>query len=318
MNERKDLTTNRVPEEKSFWGKEEAEKYAVAKHGPDGRKFLDPYLYGALEGEAIQGKDVIDIGAGAGAWTKHINEKGSRSVVSADINWAMVSKAKADIGGSGELPQGIMPVQADATKLPFNDNQFDTAVSINVGCNLPEEAFKNQFNEALRVVKKDGKFIVTAPISLLEVFSKEETEGLSPDLIQEKIDNLWANQYEGGVKSTAKEIIGSFEEILRGTFILDKEGKPILITKENRNLVKPGDPILRKLPGLVVENNYHTAEEYEEAAQAAGWKIESLKKESFSSEEERMDYNKSVPKGEQLGEAYVGNPPFLVMVLEKS
>lgn len=57
--------------------------------------------------------------------------------------------------------------QADATKLPFNDNFFDTVVCINVFFNLPSEVMvKQSLQEISRIVKKEGKFILDIRNSL--------------------------------------------------------------------------------------------------------------------------------------------------------
>lgn len=40
----------------SYWDNEAAARYAVAKHGPDGRVFLDPVLYALMDQTRLAGK----------------------------------------------------------------------------------------------------------------------------------------------------------------------------------------------------------------------------------------------------------------------
>lgn len=116
---------------------------------------------------------------------------------------------------------------------------------------------------------------------------------------------------------TVRLFIGDHYYILRGTFILDAMNKPTLITPTNKDMVKPGDPILRKLPGLVVNNIFHTVEEYRKAAREAGWEVEKDTTASFADEQARSEYNATHDTKEQLGPEYVGHPPFLVLKLRK-
>jgi len=293
----------------THWGEGEARRYEVAKHGPDGKQFLDPYLYKYLETQAIRDNDVIDIGSGTGPWAKYVKELGAKHVVVADLNMGMLRQAQT----KSELQKdGVLIEQADAGKLPHPDNCFGVELSINVGCNLPN--LQEHFKEAYRTAKEGGTMIVTAPDSLTTAFTDGE---ISADEIQNVVDSLWERQTNKTAPS-AKKVINSLEHVLRATFILDVDNKPILITESNKQLVKPGDPIIRRIPGLAVDNIYHTAQEYIEQAEDAGWNIEQQHEESFSSADALSNYNNGKETGDKLGPEYVGNPPFLVMKLTKT
>lgn len=308
------LEKKRRPGELSTWGEAQAKLYETAKHGPDGRTFLDNHLYETLRAETINGKAIADIGAGAGPWSEYAHGLAADHVVCLDLNPAMVERAKAR-WADDIRPDNIEFMTGNAASLPLSDASQDVVLSINVGCNLPEvgNVFQRHFEEAYRVAKSGAEFVVTAPDSLTTVF----TDGADPTLddLQTKIDQLWDAELDHSVAG-AKKIIASLEHCLRATFILDAAGKPIVITDANVDLVKPGDPIIRKIPGLAVDNNYHTAAEYRAAAEAAGWTIAEEHNESFPDETARTEHNSTKPD-DQLGKEYVGKPPFLFMVLTK-
>ena len=286
------------------WGGSESEKYDAAKHGPDGKKFLDPWLYRALSPDAIKDKITLDLGTGTGPWAKYLADNGAKKVLALDSNQAMLNKAKEK-----KLPATLL--QADAGQLPIKDNTIEMETSINVGCNLP--SLDKHLKEAYRVCKEGGELIITAPDSLLQPFTNGK---IQPENIQQVIDKLWAMEKEKTIK-TAKATINKLEGVLRATFILETDNKPTLITKKNEKLMTPGKPIIRRIPGLVVDNVYHDYKEYILATKNAGWTITEEHRDSFSSQEELKTYNSTCQPDQQLGPEYINNPAFLVLKLTK-
>ncbi|QQR83819.1 methyltransferase domain-containing protein [Candidatus Peregrinibacteria bacterium] len=281
----------------SHWGKDDAQHYEVAKHGPDGRVFLDPYLYQMLLPEHLAGATVADLGCGTGPWSQHVIKQGASEVIGVDLNQAMLDQAREKM-----IPNATFG-QQDVAKLNLDDDKFDRILSINVGCNLPSESFEKHFEEAHRIAKPGGRMIVTAPDSLLVPF----TDGEQTEDIQEELNRLLAEK-NGDVKAA----IGALRHVLRATFVVDENGKnPTLVTDENKHLVKPGKPMIRRIPGLVVPNNFHTANEYISAAAFAGWEVRQLVQAAFRCEKERVACE------EKLGTEYMDNSPFLIMELEK-
>lgn len=297
----------------SQWGADAAARYAVAKHGPDGARFLDPHLYALMTRERLGGMDFADLGAGTGPWSKYAHEQGAATVTALELNPAMLAKAAAAFAdGEGRTPSNVRLVQGTVAQLPFEDRSFDRLASINVGCNLPAEAFQAHFTEARRVARIGGRFVVTAPDSLLVPFTNGE-EGVD---IQKELDGRWASEAEHSPQS-AKRVIDGLGSVLRATFVLDATGKPVLVTQENAQSVRAGTPIIRRIPGLAVDNNFHTGDEYIEAAERAGWTLNAVHRDSFGSEEARREHNTQVGEGKQLGPEYISNPSFLVMDLER-
>ena len=80
-----------------------------------------------LRGEDFVG-DVLEIGAGAGANTAVIAAIHPQAAITAtDIDPAMVAAARARLARFGRR---IAVQQADATRLPFDDDSFDAVVSM--------------------------------------------------------------------------------------------------------------------------------------------------------------------------------------------
>lgn len=306
---------DRTGEQVSRWNEGEAERYAKIGHGVDGEVFLDPHLRQALSSGQLKDKKVLDIGSGTGPWSKWAVECEAKTVVAVDINEAMLRKAKEGI--IEKVRKELNMLRGSAEKLPIASaevepgNGFDVLMSINVGCNLGSKAFAEHFKEAARVAKPGSRCIVTAPISLLEVF----TTGEEVIDVQQRVDEAWTNRGE----KTSKQMIAEIgEDVMRATFVLDQNGKPILVStdKGTGDLVKVGQPVLRKIPGkLCVENNYHTPEEYFTSALEAGWEVEIAFTDTFVTEAVRTNYNKA--KGINLGKTYTHHPPFLVLELKK-
>ncbi|MBI2641856.1 class I SAM-dependent methyltransferase [Candidatus Roizmanbacteria bacterium] len=304
--------TCRGADDASVWDEGAAARYAKAKHGPDGARFLDPHLYSLMSRERLAGSDFLDLGAGAGPWSQHALEQGARTVTAVDLNEAMLEQARTRLRVSGELPSNVNIVRGDVADLVFADNEFDRLASVNVGCNLPDGTFQAHFREAKRVARRGGRLVVTAPDSLLVSFTTVD----DAEDIQTEIDGRWSREtaHDSGA---VKRVIDSLRTVLRATFVLDEAGRPVLVTEENVHFVREGTPIIRRIPGLAVDNNFHTAKAYIEAAERAGWKVHAAHRDSFGSDDERREYNGGVEDSQKLGSEYVGNPSFLIMDLEK-
>ena len=291
------------------WGEAEAARYEVAKHGPDGAKFLDPHLYDTLSTEAIKGKNALDLGTGTGPWAEYFVQNGAAKTFALDLNRAMLKQAVQK--DTLKDTKRAMILQSDSGETPFADDSFDIQTSINVGCNMP--LLDQHLKESHRVSRSGGEMVITAPDSLLVPF----TDGkMKPEEIQSIVDELWEQETDKS-KDTAKMVINKLKHVLRATFILDTGSKPILITEDNQELVAPGDEIIRRIPGLAVDNHFHTADEYVKAAEDAGWNVKNKKQETFKTADKQQAYNDQAEKDKKLGPEYINNPPFLFLHLSK-
>ncbi|MBI4118161.1 MAG: class I SAM-dependent methyltransferase [Parcubacteria group bacterium] len=133
---------------KTSW-EESAEWYDEYLTGADTyqEKVILPNLLRILE--LKKGERVLDLACGQGYFAKHLLEKGA-GVVGVDASEALVEKARH------ALPKAIFHV-ADAAKLPFGDDTFDTVVCILALQNI--ENLLTTLKEVRRVLTKDGRFI---------------------------------------------------------------------------------------------------------------------------------------------------------------
>ncbi|MGE4168631.1 MAG: class I SAM-dependent methyltransferase, partial [Candidatus Babeliales bacterium] len=232
--------------------------YAVSRHGVDGALFLDPYFMPFLEN--VKDLTLLDAGCGVGPWSLYAAQHGAH-VYGIDIQDGMIQRARQEAQEQGL--DSITFEVGTVAHLPYADNFFDRAVSINVGCNLPQDIFVAHFKELYRVLKPGGAVVITAPANFATVFSTLEAERDA----REKITSLLANIHD---EKSLVEQIGALSSILRAT-IINRDNNFYLLSDEDA--LQEGDAIWRKIPGLVVPNYYHTQESYVCAAQDAGFTI---------------------------------------------
>ena len=100
---------------------------------------------------------VLDIGSGLGGPARTLAEEYGCHVTGIDLNPAFCEAATVMSNWVG-LGGRVVFQQADATDLPFADNQFDAAMTIHVAMNIP--AKDQMYAEARRVVKSGGIFAI--------------------------------------------------------------------------------------------------------------------------------------------------------------
>lgn len=275
-------------------------KAAQLKHGPDGALFLLPYLLPYLQN--LKDCTLLDAGCGPGVWSV-LAAKNGAMVYGIDIQESMIVLAKQAAKTAGLSDDAAFTV-GDVGRLPYLDNFFDRAISINVGCNLP--SLENHMKELHRVLKKGGLAIVTTPTSLGFVF----TDGKKPQeqIIKEVKTAIHKNPSELSFKAAIQE----FNEIYRATF-MKRKGKWELVQNEN-DLIK-GEKIWRKIPQMTSANFYHPIHEYFSVFELYGFSVKRVETPHFHTEKERLEYNNS--NQPSLGSSYTTSPPFIIFVIEK-
>ncbi len=101
---------------------------------------------------------VLDVGCGSGALVASMAEMG-HLVHGVDLSPGMVAKARTYVSEQGLNPDNIQ--SAAVEKLPFDDNTFDVVTCVGVLEYVCDE--KAALTELKRVVKKDGRIILTMP-----------------------------------------------------------------------------------------------------------------------------------------------------------
>lgn len=97
---------------------------------------------------------VLDLGAGDGAFTKPLLERGQK-VISADLTHARLVRLKA---WSNKL------VECDATYLPFKPGTFDTILFVEVLEHLPDgKAQADCIRGFIGALKPNGRIVLTTP-----------------------------------------------------------------------------------------------------------------------------------------------------------
>ena len=125
--------------------------------GEDTIKF---YLYKFTTDEMFKDKEVIDFGCGAGGKSIYYVSLGAKHVTGVDIVEHYEKDSKEFAKKMNSEDKFTFKI-ADATKLPFKDNSFDTAIMNDFmeHVNKPEEALK----EAIRVLKPGGRIYLNFP-----------------------------------------------------------------------------------------------------------------------------------------------------------
>lgn len=106
---------------------------------------------------------ILDVGCGSGALSIDVAKKNASSTVIGCDRWGSDYKDFSNkVCVDNAKVEGVTNVtfmQADATKLPFNDNEFDGLVSNYVYHNIPGNRTEYLI-ESLRCLKPGGKFAI--------------------------------------------------------------------------------------------------------------------------------------------------------------
>jgi ubiquinone/menaquinone biosynthesis C-methylase UbiE len=97
--------------------------------------------------------EVLDVACGTGSNFRHLPE--GCSVVGVDLSAAMLDGARREAAG---LDRSVALAHADAERLPFADEAFDTVVSSLSTCTFPDPV--GALSEMARVCKPSGRLLL--------------------------------------------------------------------------------------------------------------------------------------------------------------
>jgi ubiquinone/menaquinone biosynthesis C-methylase UbiE len=134
-------------------------------------------------------KKVLEIGCGTGIILDRIS-KSAKDAWGVDLSSGMLKKAKE---------KGLNVKQANATKLPFEDDSFDVVYSVKVLAHIPE--IKKVISEVHRVLRDDGVAVLEFynPYSFKYLANKIQKSGDSVYLRFDSladVRSLFGNRFE--------------------------------------------------------------------------------------------------------------------------
>jgi ubiquinone/menaquinone biosynthesis C-methylase UbiE len=102
----------------------------------------------------IQGMRVLDVGCGTGSDLKSYHRAGC-DVYGVDLSPAMLQVARRKFGNTADMHL------CDAAQMPFQDESFDLVLSTYTLHEIPHEHRSAVIHEMIRVVKLDGRLLLT-------------------------------------------------------------------------------------------------------------------------------------------------------------
>ncbi len=138
-----------------------AEMDAVRQYDRGARYFMLPqykYFVQKILRKGIRGGRVLDIGTGSGRLAIELAKaKGDFDIVGIDISENMIKQAVENVKEAG-VSDRVQLVLATAAALPFPDRSFDLVISYASLHHWRDPVAV--FNEAVRVVKENGRIII--------------------------------------------------------------------------------------------------------------------------------------------------------------
>ncbi|MGB3295667.1 MAG: class I SAM-dependent methyltransferase [Phormidesmis sp.] len=135
-------------------------------------------------GTTPQPLKVLDIACGTGNSLKLINQAMPEAALyGVDLSPAYLRKANENLAGVKGIPAQL--VQANGEALPFVDEFFEATTSTFLFHELPAEARQNVINEAYRVTKPSGVFVICDSIQKLDTPELEPMMESFPEIFHE-------------------------------------------------------------------------------------------------------------------------------------
>jgi O-antigen biosynthesis protein len=134
------------------------ERFVPGAAGVDPELAAEHLLRYAACRELVRGRHVVDVACGSGYGAAMLADSAA-AVVGVDVSSEAIDYATAAHAGRS----GLSFVTAPATRLPFDDESVDVVVSFETVEHLAEADQARFSAEVLRVLKRDGLFVVSTP-----------------------------------------------------------------------------------------------------------------------------------------------------------
>lgn len=125
--------------------------YAQRMHDNRGTNRLKNAVEVALCRENVTGREILDVGIGTGRGSLPLAREGYR-VTGVDVSQAMLDQCRRE---AATTP--IRLVQGDLAALPFENEQFDSLISLNVAVHFPN--WRDALRDWARVVRPGGRLV---------------------------------------------------------------------------------------------------------------------------------------------------------------
>ncbi len=251
--------------------------------------FLEPHIQGDVN--ELIGKIVLDAGVGSAHRALDYTEQGAQICTMETENEQLI---------------------------PYDNNLFDKAISVNIGAALPstihmlanDEFFMDGLgvhcHELARVLKEEGEATLVAPGSYGVLFINGAcTEAAAMRHIKKVLASL-----EENTPDEISEKLATLSEVNRATFAV-RSGALTLVTDEND--LNLGERIWRKEGDKVYPGYYHSVEEYLVALKNAGLQCTEIKRPCFFGKVKYNMYHQALEeKEDSLGAGYIDNNPFTI------
>lgn len=168
---------------------------------------------------------ILEIGAGSGIFTRCISQLPNRSIISGDLSFQMLTKAKL------KCQKKVNFLQLNAKNLPFPDSSFDIIFSF--ACIHHIKHLDNLFAECSRVLRPKGFLLAMEPNPL---FPLNMLIGLF-----NSYERGMLYSWPGGLVKKASKYSLSCQLIKNGSFF---PGKPAIF----ENIYSKIEPILENIP----------------------------------------------------------------------
>ncbi|MDO5712370.1 MAG: class I SAM-dependent methyltransferase [Micrococcales bacterium] len=185
--DRAEVESHEVVTANRAWWDANAESY-YAEHGdflgddrlvwgPEGWTEDELDLLGSAEGaegrDGHEGRDILEVGAGAAQGSRYLAGRGAR-VVASDVSMGMLRRARridADRAAGGSAPT-VPLVQCDGCVLPFADAAFDVVFTAYGVLPFVVDA-PGFFRECARVLRAGGRLVAAEPHPIRWCFPDE-------------------------------------------------------------------------------------------------------------------------------------------------
>lgn len=165
---------------------------------------------------AVNGREVLDAGCGAGWYAERLLEAGAR-VTGIDASAVMVAHARRRLGARADLR-----VHDLAEPLPFADGMFDVVLSPLVLHYLPD--IGPTLQEFRRVLQRDGTLVFSTHHPCHEA-DRLEAEGRAVDYFAtEAVEEVWADV--GRVRFFRRPLSAVFEGLSTAGFAVERVMEP--------------------------------------------------------------------------------------------